>query len=209
MLESPTSHDLRDSASDADGEPRFVLHDVPWHVYVTLRDTLDERGSNVRITYLDGELELMSPSERHEEAKKIIARLLETWAEELDIDLNGRGNQTFRQEAARSGLEPDECYSRGPFGSIPDIALEVVVARPIKTKLEAYARLGVPEVWIWQKSTLTVHELENGTYVPREQSSILPELDIEHLSRFVIEGQSQIRLIKRYREELRQLRITE
>jgi hypothetical protein len=40
-------------------ERRFVLHDVPWWTYVALRDALDHPG--VRMTYLKGTLELMSP----------------------------------------------------------------------------------------------------------------------------------------------------
>ena len=41
-------------------ERRFVVHDVPWWMYVALRDELDETG--VRMTYLKGPLEPMSPS---------------------------------------------------------------------------------------------------------------------------------------------------
>jgi hypothetical protein len=53
-------------------ERRFVVHDVPWWMYVALRDELDETG--VRMTYLKGPLELMSPSALHEESKKLLAR---------------------------------------------------------------------------------------------------------------------------------------
>jgi len=110
----------------AGAEQRFLLERVPWWTYVALRDALDDTG--IRMTYLEGSLELMSPSERHEEEKTIIARLLETWAVERAIDLRGFGNTTFRREAERRGLEPDECYVIGPKqeGTAPQIAIEVV-----------------------------------------------------------------------------------
>lgn len=36
----------------------------------------------MRVTYLEGQLEIMSPSRSHEMLKKLIARLLEAYAEE-------------------------------------------------------------------------------------------------------------------------------
>ena len=69
-------------------ERRFVLHGVPWWTYVALRDALDEQGGGVKMTYLEGTLELMSPSTLHEDAKTIIARLIEVWAMERDSCVN-------------------------------------------------------------------------------------------------------------------------
>src|SRR5438105_11349888 len=48
------------------GERRFVLYDVPWWTYVALRDAMDERHPGLKMTYLEGALELMSPSDLHE-----------------------------------------------------------------------------------------------------------------------------------------------
>ncbi len=189
------------------GEQRFVLHGVPWATYVALRDALDEdRGGGVRMTYLEGTLELMSPSTLHEDAKKILARLLETWATERDVDLRGFGNATFRKEAKRGGLEPDECYKLGALTDegVPDIAVEVVVASPLVDKLEVYARLGVPEVWIWTDGVLTVHCLaDDGRYAVDARSRILPALDVAQLARFIQPGESQTKLTRAYRDALR------
>ena len=84
---SPEPGTRRVAAADADflqEDRRFVLYGVPWETYVTMRDTLDESGSNIRMTYLEGTLELMSPSRSHEDYKTLIARLLEAYAEEKD-----------------------------------------------------------------------------------------------------------------------------
>ena len=75
------------------------------------------------MTYLEGILELRTTSPEHERLKKIIARLIEAFVEEADIDLNGYGSATFRRKAAARGLEPDECYSLGELGEAPDIAI--------------------------------------------------------------------------------------
>ena len=187
-------------------ERRFVLHGVPWSVYVALRDALDDQ-SGLKMTYLQGTLELMSPSTLHEDAKKIIARLLETWAMERDVDLRGFGGATFRREAKERGLEPDECYKLGKLDEddVPDIAIEVIVSSGLVDKMAVYAGLGVPEVWEWRPSSraLVVHRLTGGAYERRDRSEILPELDLALLSSFVQPGENQTRLAKSYQAALR------
>jgi len=129
-------------------EARFVLQGVPWWTYVALRDALDDHAG-LKLTYLEGTLELMSPSLLHEDAKTIIARLLEAWAVERRIDLRGFGSTTFRREARQRGLEPDECYKLGKLeeDGLPDIAIEVVVSSGLVDKMAVYVGLGVVELW--------------------------------------------------------------
>lgn len=178
-----------------------MIHGVPWNAYVALRDTLDDSG--LRLTYLRGSLELMTPLGPHEEYKKLFARLLEAWAEELDVALNGRGGQTFRKKAVERGLEPDECYSVGPFKRVPDLAIEIVIGNPLVDKLEVYAGLKVPEVWIHRRGTLQIHRLVGRAYERRERSELLPDLDVDHMMSFLALGTNQTRTVKAYRASLR------
>ncbi len=167
---------------------------------------MDERGG-VKMTYLKGALELMSPSMLHEDAKTIIARLIEVWAMERDVDLRGFGGTTFRREAKQRGLEPDECYKLGKLDEdgVPDIALEVIVTSPLIDKMAVYAGLGVAEVWVWRSdsSRLVVHRLMDDGYVERARSEVLSDLDLDELSHFVRPGESQTQLAKAYQATLR------
>jgi Uma2 family endonuclease len=185
-------------------EQRFVLRNVPWHVYVSLHDSLEVAGFGVRMTYLEGALELMSPSETHEDYKTLLARLLEAYAEESDVDLNGRGSTTFREERKERGIEPDECYSIGPFSGRPDIAIEVVLSSPLVDKLRVYEGLGIREVWVWQRTRMVLYTLGPNGYVTVERSVVLPNLDLDLLSTFVKVGESQTKLVKAYRAALQQ-----
>lgn len=184
-------------------ERRFLMRNVPWHVYVSLHDSLEAAGSHVRMTYHRGDLELMSPSETHEDYKKIIARLLEAYAEEMDVDLNGRGSTTFREEPKERGLEPDECYSVGEFLGRPDIAIEVAIGNPLLDKLAVYQGLGIREVWVWQRDHLVLYVLAETDYEVAEQSLALPGLNIALLTSFVQTGGSQTKRVKAYRTALR------
>lgn len=187
-------------------EPRFVLQGVPWWTYVALRDALEDHAG-LKLTYLEGTLELMSPSMLHEDAKTIIARLLEAWATERRIDLRGFGSTTFRREARQRGLEPDECYKLGKLSedAVPDIASEVIVSSGVVDKMAVYAGLDVPEVWVWRPitGTIVVNRLVDGGYRPQERSEVLPALDLAELARFVQPGENQTELVRAYQAVLR------
>lgn len=189
----------RSLAADA----RVVVNSVPWSTYVTMRDLLDAAGSGVRLTYLEGTLEITSPSNDHESLKKLLARLLEAWSDERGIDLEGLGSTTFRKEAAERGLEPDECYCVGEMRALPDIAIEVVVSSGIVDKLAVYAGLEIPEVWVLKDDALTVYRLEGGTYRAQASSDVVPSLDLAHLASFVRVGAKQSAAVRAYRGELR------
>ena len=68
---------------------RVVMHGVPWSHYeaqLALRGDI----SVPRISYLDGEMELVSPSKDHERIKSYIGCLVETFALERGVDLPHR-----------------------------------------------------------------------------------------------------------------------
>jgi Uma2 family endonuclease len=166
------------------GEQRIVLNGVSWRDYLVLRELLDSPG--LRMAYCEGTLELMSPSEQHEHTKKLIARLLETFAIERDIPLDGKGSTTYRREAAERGLEPDECYFVGTrTREYPDIAIEVVVTRGAIDKLRIYRGLGVREVWFWEDDAFHLHALGDDGYAEVTSSALVPGLDFGLLATFV------------------------
>ena len=165
-------------------DQRIVLGGVPWEQYQAMRAAFDERPG-VRMTYLRGVLEIMSPARRHEHVKTFIARLVEAYGDERRIVLLGFGSETFRNEVAERGLEPDECYCVGDEKELPDFALEVITSSGGVDKLEVYRGLGVPEVWFWVEARFFLYGLEEGEYQPRERSRFLPDLDLRRVAEIV------------------------
>ena len=160
-------------------DQRVRLHDINWPDFERF---LAARGDQcgVRVTYLKGELELMTPSVDHESLKKRFARLLEAYAEAVGIELEGFGSWTVKSEPQERGVEADECYIIGPITEppeIPDIAIEVVWTSGGIDKLEVYRGLGVPEIWIWQKWALRFFLLQDGRYVTGTRSRLFSDLD--------------------------------
>jgi Uma2 family endonuclease len=168
-----------------DPEERFMTSGVSWEAYEALLVAIGD-SSGYRLTYLQGILEIMSPSRSHEIDKKNIARLLEAYLEENRIRFWGLGSTTLKQEDRQAGKEPDECYCIGSNKYIPDLAIEVVYTSGGIDTLEIYQRLGVSEVWFWQNNQFTVYRLQGDRYQQVLQSELLPNLNLSLLSQYAI-----------------------
>jgi Uma2 family endonuclease len=167
-----------------DVDQRVIVHGVDFRTYSAVRDLLE--GPGVRLTYLRGALEIMSPSRRHEDLKTKIARLVELYALERDFPLYGYGSTTFRREATERGLEPDECYCVGKdMAEYPDIAIEVAITSGGIDKLAVYEGLNVREVWFWRGERFELYALGDDGFEPIPRSQKIPELDFAALARFV------------------------
>jgi len=183
-------------------DQRVTLHDVTWSDFELILQIRGDRAG-VRMTYLNGVLELMTPSVDHEGIKKTIARLLEAYAEEKGLPFNGFGSWTLKNARRARALEPDECYalSLGRPTS-PDLAVEVVWTSGGIDKLEVYRGLGVREVWFWREGVIEISVLTGDQYEPRERSVLLPDLDLVELARH-IDPENQTESVRRYRQALR------
>ncbi|QUY45392.1 Uma2 family endonuclease [Acaryochloris marina S15] len=164
-------------------EQRVILPSVSWQQYEGLLSTLEDYPG-LRLLYLQGNLEIFLPSPEHEMLKKVIARLLERYAEEMNIPLHGYGSTTFRLEAKARGLEPDECYCVQSLKDLPDFALEVNLTSGGVDKLAIYQGLEVPEVLIWEDKKLQLFDLREGIEVVT-RSQFFPELNFSLLAQFV------------------------
>jgi Uma2 family endonuclease len=194
------AHKLVPPTIPPDADQRVMLYGVSWTELEVILAVRGERRSP-KIAYLEGTLELMSPSKSHEEIKKLIARLVETYAVEKNIALEGYGSWTLRNAPRERGLEPDECYAVGGRKDHPDIAIEVIWTSGGLDKLEIYRGLNVREVWVWEQSEIVVHELEDGAYMPVPKSKLLPELDLELVASLV--GQTQNEALRTFLRVLR------
>lgn len=183
-------------------DQRIVMNNVPWSAYEA---QLALRGDAPvpRIAYLDGAMELMSPSRDHERLKSYIGRLVEAYALERNVDLSPYGAWTLREPPRTAGLEPDECYLIGDQQrDRPDLAIEVVWTHGGLDKLEIYRRLGVPEVWVWREGSLQVFVLRGDGYQPSDRSEQLAGIDIEVLASF-LDRPTAMQAVRGYRETLR------
>ena len=193
---------LRDHDDTPVDDKIVVVRGLSWSDYQRL---LEVRGdaSVPRYAYLEGDLEIMTPSLPHASIKSRIGRLVEVWCLERGIDFSPCGSWTLENKAKESGIEPDECYVFGNLGepTRPDLAIEVVWTSGGVKKLEIYFKLGVREVWFWRRGRISVHTLEAERYSEAPGSSVLPGIDLEQLVSF-LDRPSASQAMREYRAAL-------
>ena len=163
----------------------LLISDVSWSEYEQLLETIGD-VSWCRISYLDGILKIMSPSENHETIKEYLGILIEVYCDEAEIDYYPLGSKTLKQQDKSSGKEPDASYCIGIKKEIPDIAIEIVFTSGGKDDLAKYQKLEVPEVWFWNKNQLEVFSgNSNQEYQKIKTSKILSKLDLNLLEKYL------------------------
>jgi Uma2 family endonuclease len=166
-------------------EQRFLLPGTyDWEAFETLERLL-KFSSNLRITYLDGSIELMTLGESHELLKKSLAILIEAYFIAMGIEFIPVGSATRRGEEKGTSFEPDESYYLGEKKENPDLAIEIILTSGNLQKLEKYRRFSIPEVWLWENNQLKVYHLQPSGYIEVLSSQLLPNLDLALLTRCV------------------------
>jgi Uma2 family endonuclease len=167
---------------------RICLSDIDWLEFNAILTELGEKRPT-RIAYYRQTLEIRMPSPEHEISKEIIGDLIKILLEELEIDRECFGSTTFKREDMDAGIEPDNCFYIQNYRLMvgktrvdlsidppPDLAIEVDITS--KTQLSAYARLGVPEVWVYASGELQINLLQAGEYIASPTSLIFPQLPV-------------------------------
>src|SRR5690606_15431446 len=186
-------------------EDHYVhLYGATWADYLRLLRIRGDRATP-RLTYVDGTLEIMSPSRTHDEIKSYIGRLVEAWCLERGIEFTPYGSWTLKSKKDERGVEADECYVFGLEPKLkprPDVAIEVVWSGGGIDKLDVYRKLRVGEVWIWKEGRIQVHLLRGIRYEAVASSEALTGIDLEQLVSF-LDRPTASQAIRDYRAALR------
>lgn len=161
-----------------------TLYDISWEQFKTIEAVLD-RSNGVKLSYLHGVLEIMSPiGSEHESVKSTLGLLLEAYMREKGIRFYVCGGFTLESPEATSGT-PDESYAIGTPKEVPDIVIEVIITSGRLDKKELYRPKQVPEVWFWKQGQIIVFHLGEQGYEQRERSKFLPNLDLSVLQLYL------------------------
>ncbi|MCC5665955.1 Uma2 family endonuclease [Nostoc sp. CHAB 5784] len=158
-------------------EKLVTLKNVSWDQFKGIETQLQE-NRNVRLSYLSGILEIMSPiGDKHEKVKRTLGLLLEAYMKKLGIRFYCRGGFTLEEPGYASGT-PDESYSIGTEKEVPDIVIEIIVTSGSINRKELYKPKKVPEVWFWKSNSIQIFRLsESGEYEEVNRSGFFPNLD--------------------------------
>lgn len=166
------------------------LTGISWTAYENLSHTMAYE-SWCRISYANGNLELLVPTRKHEKIYRKLDLLISKYCDEYEIPFCPLGSTRFKTEGV--GKEPDSSYTIGVDCSadlereIPDLAIEVNwTSGSIRDLKDKYQPLGVSEVWMWDKKNgLRFYILEQDEYIEIERSQQLDRITPQLMQKYL------------------------
>ncbi|WP_158633702.1 Uma2 family endonuclease [Tautonia sociabilis] len=191
------SEAIRDDGS----EDRILLRGVDRALFDRI---VAARGDSSvpRLTWIDGDLELMSPSYRHEKLADRLADLVKIVARALGVPFEPAGTTTLRRDDPGRSKEPDASFYLAHAAAVaeveeidlgihppPDLVIEVEIRNPLRHGAEVSADLGVPELWRCDGRELRFFHLgADGQYEERSHSRSLPRLSSAEAMGLIVRG---------------------
>lgn len=186
---------------EAQGEARVLLRNVSWDVYEALRGDHDNR--HVRMTYLDGDLELMTVSLPHERYSVWFGLFIIELARVLGFPIVSCRCTTWKKRGRRllqgRGKEAADCFYIANRERVrgrkivdlrvdppPDLAVEVELSESGVDIMKVYAALRVPEIWRYDGESLRFCvRRHDGVYTETERSPALLLVQAEEVVRWL------------------------
>lgn len=206
-------------------ETTLTLRGVSWQTYEDLLEAVGEAPA-LRISFNEGVLQIMTVSFEHEYFSEVLDQLVGRLSQIARIKILFFGRATMKAQKKMKGSEPDACFyvqSAPLIGNrfrldlnsdpAPDIVVEVDIHHDSRSKFPIYAALGVSEIWHYDGSRLSIHQLREERYEEVETSLALPILTASVLTRFLklSEEEDQYETMLAFEEWLRaqpQLKLT-
>jgi Uma2 family endonuclease len=172
-----------DTATLEKGEDRVVLRDLTYEFYKKFCEDIGRQPA--KLAFWNGDLEIMKSRPLHEFYKKMLGRLIDFMALELNIPVAFGGSMTLQRDDLKVGLEPDDCWwiaheaivrTRMEFDFCvdppPDLAIDVELVRSYVSRSSIFAAIGIPEVWRFDGKRLRFCILNAGGNYDDSESSI-------------------------------------
>lgn len=147
----------------------------------------DPEYPGYRVSYFNGVITLVSPSQNHEVIAEVINYLIVAYCKKINLSYYPMRSTRLTNKPL-AGKEPDVSFSFSSKKSIPDLAIEVIFSSGSIDDLKKYHSIGVAEVWFWRDSEITFYSLAEQGYIEIAESVFLPNLAAKDLENFVNRG---------------------
>lgn len=188
-------------------ENSVILSNVSWKTYTQIVEETMDKIRNPRFYFDEGNLLIMSVSSEHEGVKDSIVYLINILTEEFQVNARSLGSTTYLKDDIEKGFEPDSCFYFENEPKIrgvkrmdmnvypaPDLIIEVDITSLSTFRQKIFAAFGVPEIWRFDGEKIEILKLEEGKYLPIENSLALPPVTPEKLTEFIRESETLSRL---------------
>ncbi len=184
-----------------------ILSDVAWETYDQFVQETMDITANPRFYYEKECLLIMPLSAEHESINRVIASIVDSLAEEFQINSRCLGSSTYQRQDIERGFEPDSCFYfenepkiRGVkrldmmIHPAPDLIIEVDITSLSTNRQSIFAAFGVPEIWRFDGEKMQILKLETSKYTEISNSLALPKVTSEKLTEFLQKSEILSRL---------------
>lgn len=211
------THDYLDAIRHLPEGATLTIPGVSWDAYEALLAELGDSNA-VRVAFDDGRLEIVSPSDKHEQAKEFILRVADALAAAFGTGFESFGSTTFKHPDAKKGAEPDTCFYVQHAAHVigrdgldltvdppPDVVVEVDVAHSSALKLRVWAEMRVPEVWRYDGERALMYRRSSDGYIETAESLAFPSFTSDALTGLLrrLDNEGQQAVLRAFRESLR------
>ena len=178
-------------------EQRVLLSDISWETFERLIEER-EHSPGTRLSFGDGELEILAVGLGHEVANRTLAALAEITGVETNRDFEATGGTTFLRRDLRKAFEPDSSFYLRHAATVrgmwdldlqvdppPELVIEVDLTHSFLDRFRIWAAIGVAEVWRYDGERVRFHTLEANAYHEIEESLSLPPMTAEQATVFL------------------------
>ncbi|MDZ8189720.1 MAG: Uma2 family endonuclease [Nostoc sp. ChiSLP02] len=177
-----------------------TVPNVSWEEFESILQELGNKRTT-RISYSQGNLEIMAPLPEHEIPKDLISDIVKILLKAKAIRYQPFGSTTFKKQGL-AGVEPDACFyiqnyqqmigrrRLQPDAPPPDLAIETDVTS--KTTLNAYEAIRLPELWFYDSGSLSIYLLKDGKYIKSDTSPNFEDIAITQIIPATVERSWQV-----------------
>ena len=189
-------------------EKRILLKKITWPKFTEI---LNELGTDrtVNLTYDRGRLELMTPQDIHDRARRLLDSMLIVMADESDETLHGLGSILLVNPQDGQAIQPFAAYYLDyppkPITGLeldvtniapPDLIVDVILGEGSIPRLPMFESMGISEVWRYRSQVtegavqgeLEIWQLTSAGYRLTEMSLAFPELSVLRIQAFIAES---------------------
>ncbi len=161
-----------------------------------------EHQSVPRFTYNNRNLEIYTPSQKHEKKAEFLGDIVKTVAEESEIETLSIRSTTFKNDKVEKGAEPDGSFYLQSYDKVfgmkkidleqfpPDLVIEVDIFSPSINRFPIYAEFKVPEIWRYSNDEVKIHLFDGENYLESDESLALPKVTSESLTQLLSESET-------------------
>lgn len=181
----------------------LTLPGMSWETYEDILEMVGE-APPLRISYNEGAIQIMAISHEHDFFAACLEQMMGAIRSVRRTRILIFGGPTLKRQTKLKGVEPDASFyvqSAAALGNKfrldleidppPDIIVEVDIHHQSQSKFSLYAALGVPELWRYDGTKLTLYQLQNEQYQEVPASPALPLLTQQTLTDFLQRCQSE------------------